>query len=283
MSTAVHPNDRVRFKVIYEGGGVIVVLKPPGVVTQPGAGHERDSLLNGLFSRRGEELRKLGAARDFGLLHRLDRETSGLVALALRPESYDHLRRAFEARRVGKYYWALTAGIPRSAAGVVRRHIAEVQARPDRRPGARVPAMKLARVSGSGKPAVTAYRVLGTGRGVSLVECRTLTGRLHQVRVHMASIGCPILGDGLYAPEPVRAMSPRLALHAHRLILPLPEGGKLDCTSGWPPDLRGVLKRNSIEPPAASDRALIVASRGIKGGEELDGDGIGDEKSPVGE
>jgi len=280
---SVHPNPHVKFTTLHCDGDLTVVVKPPGMVTQPGVGHEHDSLLNGLYARHGAALQRLGSARDFGLLHRLDRETSGLLVVALRAGAYDHLRRAFEARRIGKYYWAVVQGVPRAVSGVVRRPIAEVQSRPESRSSARAPTMKLAKVSRSGKPAVTAYRVLSSGRGASLVECRTLTGRLHQIRVHMESIGCPVLGDGLYAPASARALSRRLALHAHRLVLPHPSGRALDCRSAWPADLRGLLTRFLIERPTGSGSAAFADTPGVKGDEELNNDGVGDHESAIGE
>jgi len=280
---SVDPNERVAIRTVWEDADLLVVIKPAGLVTQPGLGHERDSLLNGLFAVHGAALQRLGAARDYGLLHRLDRETSGLLVVALRAAAYDHLRKAFESRSVGKYYWTVVFGSPRAASGVLRKPINEVQARPEGREGTRAPAMKLARISRSGKPAITAYRVLSSNRGASLIECRTLTGRLHQVRVHLESIGCPVLGDGLYAPKAVRSLSPRLALHAHRLVIPLPDRTRLDCRTAWPSDLRGPLKRFDIAKPPGSNRASVLAAATVTGAEELDDDGVGDDHAGVGE
>src|SRR5437870_3214775 len=109
---SVPPNALVPFTIQYEDDDLLVVEKPAGVVTQPGKGHARDALLNGLFERFGPRLQNLGAARDWGLLHRLDRDTSGLVVVALRPKAYDSLRAAFAARRVKKCYLAIVRGRP---------------------------------------------------------------------------------------------------------------------------------------------------------------------------
>src|SRR3954471_23021371 len=109
----IEPNENITFKVKYEDEDVVVVTKPARVVTSPGLGHERDSLLNGLFAKYGTKLQNLGKIRDFGLLHRLDRDTSGLVILALRGQAYDRLREVFEQREVGKYYWAVVRGRPK--------------------------------------------------------------------------------------------------------------------------------------------------------------------------
>lgn len=252
-SYSVLPNESVEFKVYHEDADVLVVGKPAHLVTQPGLGHESDSLLNGLFARWGKPLQKLGKARDFGLLHRLDRETSGLLVVALTASAYDGLRKAFQTRDVRKYYWAIIKGCPSPLTGVIRRPIAESEGRsiddaaPTHR-SSKPAAKKLARISGLGKPAITAYRVLSTGRLGSLVECRAVTGRLHQIRVHLESIGCPVLGDGLYANRPVASASPRLALHAHRLVFNHPiTGEKIDISCGWPADLKRVAKRLRLE------------------------------------
>src|SRR2546430_14979094 len=121
----IEPNDRVTFKVRYEDDDLAVVDKPPGLVTQPGLGHERDTLLNGLFARYGPKLQNLGKARDFGLLHRLDRQASGLLLVGLRPAAYDALRKSFEERTIRKFYWAITKGRPRTESGVIKRPIIE--------------------------------------------------------------------------------------------------------------------------------------------------------------
>lgn len=278
----VQPNESVRFTLLYEDAHVAVIVKPAGLVTQPGKGHERDSLLNGLLARFDERLRRLGARRDYGLLHRLDRDTSGLLVVALTESAYDGLRRAFESRRVRKYYWAVVEGAPRRESGVIRRSIMEVLARPEG--GGRGPApMKLARISAGGKPALTAYRVLSSARGISLLDCRTLTGRLHQVRVHLASIGCPILGDSFYGTPAARSLARRLALHAHRLVLPHPSGDLLDCTAGWPADLRGLLRHAGLPPPHALQGATLRAPRPVDREQDVDDDGVGDEHPRVGQ
>jgi 23S rRNA pseudouridine1911/1915/1917 synthase len=242
----IEPNERVTFKVRHEDDDLVVVNKPARVVTLPGLGHETDSLLNGLFARYGPRLQNLGKARDFGLLHRLDRDTSGLVILALRPRAYDRLREIFEQREVGKYYWAIVKGRPKGASGVIRKPLLEYEGRSGKDPRTK----KLARISSVGKPAVTAWRVLDSGIAASLLECRAVTGRLHQLRVHLDSIGCPIFGDELYGPASIRTAAPRLALHAHRVTFPHPEtGAAVDVKSSWPSDLKGLLKRLGLQRP----------------------------------
>jgi 23S rRNA pseudouridine1911/1915/1917 synthase len=243
---SIEPNELVTYKVAHEDDDVLVVVKPARVVTLPGKGHDRNTLLNGLFARYGNKLQNVGREREFGLLHRLDRETSGLVMLALRPSAYDHLVAMFKERKVAKFYWAVVQDAPDRPSGVINRPIAE---RNLRKGGKFGPLMKVARISGSGKPSATAYRVLQASRHGALLECRAITGRLHQLRVHLDAIGCPILGDDLYGPETVRDASPRLALHAHRVAFPHPNGKVLDVRSAWPQDLKGLLQRLGMTRP----------------------------------
>jgi 23S rRNA pseudouridine1911/1915/1917 synthase len=246
---SVIPNSRVTFTIAYEDADVLVIDKPARLVTQPGKGHDEDTLLNGLFARHGTKLQNLGAARDFGLLHRLDRDTSGLLVVALRASAYDALRKGFEKREVRKFYWAAVSSPPKTATGVIRRKIAEYEG-PGPRAAKGTPSRKLAKISNAGKEAVTAYRVVSASPLGAIVECRPVTGRLHQVRLHLASIGCPIAGDDLYAPGDVADLCARLALHAHRLSFKHPiTGAVIDIRSEWPGDLRALLKRLRLEKP----------------------------------
>lgn len=243
---SIEPSEHVTYKVRYQDEHVLVVGKPPGVVTTPGKGHDFNSLLNGLFHAHGERLQKLGKARDFGLLHRLDRGTSGLVLVALTVAAYDGLRASFEERAVSKFYWAVVKQAPKKVKGVINRPILEFSGKAPGDPRTK----KLAKIAASGKPAVTAYRVLAASAAGALLECRAVTGRLHQIRVHMDSIGCPILGDDFYGPTAMREAAPRLALHAHRIVFVHPvTGEKVDVKSPWPSDLRALLKRMSLPRP----------------------------------
>ncbi len=244
-SPSVEPNPRVTFRVHHEDEHMLVVEKPARVVTQPGVGHQHDTLLNGLFATHGERLQNLGQARDFGLLHRLDKETSGLVIVALSGKAYDEMRRKFAQREVSKYYWAIVHKAPREETGVIRRPIIELLRRKDR-----YTSRKIARISASGKSALTAYRTLEVSEFGALVEARPVTGRLHQVRVHLDLIGCAVLGDDVYGPRSVWKAAPRLALHAHRLRFAHPVTGEaMDMQSHFPRDLRGTLKAIRLRRP----------------------------------
>lgn len=246
---SVYPNPRVPYEVLHEEEGFAILHKPSGVVTQPGVGHDRDALLNGLFARWGARLQNLGKRRDYGLLHRLDRGASGLVAVGLTAAGYDHLRAQFEARAVQKEYWAVVHGHP-PAAGRCAWPIEE----------ARVGGKKRALVrreegARGAQEALTLYRVLATGaspRGdaAALVACRIETGRLHQIRAHLSALGHPLVGDHDYGPLTALNADHRarergaLALHAVRLRLAHPATSE---------------PRAFVAPPPPHFRALCAA------------------------
>lgn len=287
MERHIEANERVTFRVLYEDHHVLVVEKPPRLVTMPGVGHEHDTLLNGLYARYGERLRQLGTARDHGMVHRLDRDTSGVLAVALSREAYDGLRARFEAREVRKFYWAVTIKAPREPEGVIRQPIDEVLSKKGRYTSTRT-----GRPSSSGKPAVTAYRVLAESALGALIEARPVTGRLHQIRVHLDMIGSTVLGDEVYGSHRARGSAPRLALHAHRLAFGHPVTGEaLDVRTAWPRDLRTLLARLNLprpdlqqaKGPAAEDEGLSDGGLVGDGADEVGGDTVGEEEPGVGE
>ncbi len=239
MNLSVEPNAAIPWQLVHRDEDVLVVEKPAGVVTQPGKKHEHSSLLNGLFVEFGPQLQNLGARRGWGLLHRLDKDTSGLVVVALRNRAYDHLLEQFKQRLVKKVYWALVQGIPRPAQSVIQKPIVEI-----------VGTRKRAAIRHDGKPAITAYRIIQSAGGVSLIEARPKTGRLHQIRVHMNAQGNPILGENLYVPESSLPRVPRLCLHACALSFIHPETNhRLNLTSPWPADLARTLIRFGLSEP----------------------------------
>lgn len=287
MERHIEANERVTFRVLHEDHDVVVVEKPPRLVTMPGVGHEHDTLLNGLYARYGERLRQLGTVRDHGMVHRLDRDTSGVLAVALSREAYDGLRARFEAREVRKFYWAVTIKAPREPEGVIRQPIDEVLSKKGRYTSTRT-----ARPSSSGKAAVTAYRVLAVSELGALIEARPVTGRLHQIRVHLDMIGASVLGDEVYGSHRARGSAPRLALHAHRLVFAHPVTGEaLDVRTAWPRDLRTLLARLNLprpdllqaKGPAAEDEGLSDGGLVGDGTDELGGDAVGEEEPGVGE
>lgn len=243
---AIQSNERVTFGVRYSDEHMLIVDKPARVVTHPGVGHEHDTLLNGLFARHERQLRQLGKDRDWGLVHRLDRETSGLVAVALTIDAHAGLRAAFAERRVKKFYLAVTTKAPREDRGVIKKPITEHTQRLSR-----YTSQKTARFGPGGKPATTAYRVLAVSdTGEALIEARPVTGRLHQVRAHLASIGAGILGDEHYGPKRTTGAASRLALHAHRLGMDHPVTGEpIDARSPMPKDMKYLMRRVGLPWP----------------------------------
>lgn len=196
---SIHPSTSVHFEVIYECEDFIVINKPPGLTTQPHDFQAHNTLLNGLFSRWGKQLQNLGKKRDFGLLHRLDRGTSGLLIVALTPTVYDALRSQFEERSIQKEYWAIIDGIPSPTQGRCQFWIREERHGSSKR--AKVLVSPKASFQGA-QPACTLYKVIThaqttdlSTKYVSLIACRIETGRLHQIRAHMSTLGHPIMGD----------------------------------------------------------------------------------------
>lgn len=231
------PNARIPITILHRDDELLVIEKPAGVVTQPGLGHRDDSLLNGLFVEFGNSLQNMGEERTWGLLHRLDKDTSGLVIVALRIKAYDHLRDQFEKRLVKKLYYAIVKGTPSPKQGVIQDPIAEVTA-----------AKKIGVIHRDGKQAITAYKVLSMGTNASLIEARPKTGRLHQIRVHMASKGCPLLGDDLYMGKGKAPPAPRLCLHAAELSFIHPTTGhRVTVRAAVPKDFTRVCKRMGLE------------------------------------
>lgn len=201
---------------MHEDGLVVVANKAPGMVTEPGTSHREDSLLNALVARFGGRLLRLGERRDYGLLHRLDRQTSGCVACALDPDAYDAIRAQFESRQVDKRYLAVVKGRMKAGTQSISLNLEE----------RRVPSSEGTRlvsaVAKAGKPAQTDIEVLATSQSHSLVRCTPHTGRLHQIRVHLAHLGFPIAGDPLYAAgarllQPSKHDDRTLGLHAWTL------------------------------------------------------------------
>lgn len=236
---SVIPNSEVPYRITLRDDSLLVIEKPTGVVTQPGKKHEHDSLLNGLFAEFGNRLQNMGESRDWGLLHRLDKDTSGLVLVALTHSAFENLIEQFKKRVIKKLYWAIVMGSPRPTQGVIQKPIRES-----------VGQRKRAVIDRAGEQAITAYKVLQSGPDASLIEARPKTGRLHQIRVHMESIGHPVLGDSEYSGKTSLPAVPRLCLHAAGLSFLHPlTGHRVNVGSQWPADLQRTLKRFVLDEP----------------------------------
>ncbi|MGH8871781.1 MAG: RluA family pseudouridine synthase [Acidimicrobiia bacterium] len=232
VTTALLQAAPVDFDVIHEDPDLIVVDKPPGLVVHPGAGSKKATLAAGLLHRY-PELEGIGHPGRWGLVHRLDRDTSGVLLVARTASSFDKLSSDLAKRRIGRVYSALIHGVLATPTGTIDAPIGRDPARPTRR--AVIP---------RGKPAVTHYEVVEefTRADVSLLEIRLDTGRTHQIRVHMAAIGHPVIGDRTYSTLTERVASPRIFLHAARIQLRHPSTGEeVSYTAQLPADLTRVL------------------------------------------
>jgi 23S rRNA pseudouridine955/2504/2580 synthase len=240
--------------VLYRDEDLIVLNKPSGLPTQggPGIGRHLDGMLDGL--RFGSEHRPR-------LVHRLDRDTSGVLLLARTPGVAAKLAAAFRGRDVEKIYWAVVAGRPVPPQGRTELDLVRASgSRPDRIAIAAVGDPDAAR-------AITDYRTLDhAGRRFAWLELRPLTGRTHQLRVSCATIGTPILGDAAYG-EPREgggnsALAPglpaHLHLHAHRLRLPHPAGGWLSVEAPLPAHMAETFRTLGIAAPAARPPARVI-------------------------
>ncbi len=184
--------ESIPLDVVYEDDQVIVIDKPVGMVVHPAAGNARHTLVNALLAHCGDQLSGIGGVRRPGIVHRLDKDTSGLIVVAKTDAAHAALAREFAERTMERAYRALVWGVPLPAAGAIEGNIG-------RSP---VNRKKMAVVKRGGKPAVTRYRVLKRYSGVaSLIECRLETGRTHQIRVHLANIGHSVVGDPLYGRQ----------------------------------------------------------------------------------
>lgn len=226
--TAHRPED-IALNIVHEDDDILVIDKPAGLVTHPGAGNWEGTLLNALLHHTPQAA---GLPRA-GIVHRLDKDTSGLMVVAKTLEAQTQLVRDLQARVVKRVYWAIVEGVFPVSEG-------EVDAPIGRHPIQRT---KMAVVE-RGKPALTYWRVLRQFAGCAWVECRLATGRTHQIRVHMAHIGHPLLGDSVYGRKlktaPVHFH--RQALHAVRLGLTHPVSGVAMNWEAQPPsDFQGLL------------------------------------------
>ena len=243
---AVPRPQAIPLNVVYEDDDLIIIDKSPGLVVHPAAGHPDGTLVNALLAHCGNSLSGIGGVTRPGIVHRLDKGTSGLMVAAKNDIAHRHLAAQLEERKLERRYKALVWGRLRPGRGKVEGPIG-------RSPANR---KKMAVVKRGGKPALTRYRVLASvGTAASLVECRLATGRTHQIRVHMAGLGHSIVGDPLYgrdarrrlrdAPEAARravAAFDRQALHACLIGFHHPGSGKwLRFRSKIPPDINKIV------------------------------------------
>lgn len=230
--------QKIELAVIHEDDQVIVVNKPAGLVVHPAPGHPDGTLVNALLHHCGSLSTRGGEGRA-GIVHRLDRDTSGLMVAAKTDEAHEHLQAQFAAHSTDRHYLALAA----RTHGRDPEDRLTIQSGHSRHPGDR---RRFTGKLDGGRRAITHATVLERFRdGALLMALRLETGRTHQIRMHLSELGTPILGDPLYGGRAVVAtpLIDRCALHAHRLAFDHPSGGRLEFTSEPPPDFEDALSR----------------------------------------
>ncbi|MGH9074518.1 MAG: RluA family pseudouridine synthase, partial [Acidimicrobiales bacterium] len=234
--TGREPDPTVDVSVVHLDDQVIVVDKPAGLVVHPGPGHPGGTLAHGLLARF-PELAGVGEPDRPGIVHRLDRLTSGLLAVARTPDALSSLSAQLRARTMGRRYLALAWGRVEAATGMIDGPVGRSGRDPTR--------MAVVAEAAGGRAARTGYEVRARHTSpvtVTLVECRLETGRTHQIRVHLAAIGHPVVGDARYGGRRQGLPLDRPFLHAHFLALDHPvTGERLEVSSALPAELVEVL------------------------------------------
>jgi 23S rRNA pseudouridine1911/1915/1917 synthase len=231
----LEPQD-VPFKILFVDPEIIVLEKPSGLVVHPGAGNPAGTLANALVYHF-PEIAAVGPPDRPGIVHRLDKETSGVMVAARTERAYESLLRQFKRRDVWKTYLGLALGRITAPEGRINwplgRHATEGK--------------KISVRSRHPKPAETFFTVLRVFKEATLLEIKPVTGRTHQIRVHLAAAGHPIAGDTLYGPKKKGLKVPRLFLHAHTLSFIHPvTGERLTFASQLPPDLETLLQNPDL-------------------------------------
>lgn len=259
-STAEPQPQPLPLSILYEDEHLIVIDKPPGMVVHPAPGSPDGTLVNALLFHCGSTLSGIGGVRRPGIVHRIDKDTSGLMVVAKNDTAHQGLAVQFAERTLERAYYAVVWGSPMPPRGEVEGNIG-------RSPANR---QKMAVVKRGGKTALTRYRVIRRylDSVASLIECRLATGRTHQIRVHMAHIGHTLIGDPLYGNQrrrkgvpaaiaPTLEAFPRQALHAYLLGFTHPYTGQhLRFTSPMPEDMCDLIEALGGAPPDEREEAV---------------------------
>jgi 23S rRNA pseudouridine1911/1915/1917 synthase len=225
--------EEIPLKITFENEDLIVVNKPAGMVVHPSAGHQSGTLVHAALAH-SDEIEGVGGVQRPGIVHRLDKDTSGLILLAKNDRAHQWLQEEFRSRRVEKTYLALVDGAPPTKRGRVEAAIGRDPV--DRKRMAVVPPDK-------GRFAVSEYATETRYQQHTLLEVHPITGRTHQIRLHMAFLGCPIVGDRIYGRRRPSLEIDRQFLHAARLSIRLPgESQPVEFEAPLPADLASVLE-----------------------------------------
>ncbi len=247
--------EAIPLSVVYEDGDLLVVDKPAGMTVHPAPGHAHHTLVNAVLARCPELAREQGTERP-GIVHRLDKDTSGLLVVAKSERVRAELARQFKGRSVVKGYLVLVHGRLEPAESSIEAPIGR-----DRRDRKRMAVVE------GGREARTAYRVMRYYDGYSLVKVTPFTGRMHQIRVHLAAVGHPVVGDATYGRKArrgrrVRPLVKRQFLHAYRLGFHHPADGRyLEFKSPLPADLTVALRELEAGDSMTSERRLREVRR----------------------
>jgi len=229
--TALIPED-IPLEIVFENQDLIALNKPAGMVVHPAAGHQTGTLVHAVLAHAGE-IEGVGGIQRPGVVHRLDKDTSGLIILAKNDAAHQWLQEEFRSRRVDKTYLALVDGAPPTARGRVEAAIGRDPI--DRKRMAVVPPNK-------GRSAVSEYSTITRYEDHTLLDVHPVTGRTHQIRVHLAFLGCPVVGDRIYGRRKPSLEITRQFLHARRLkIRLLGESDFIEFEAPLPGDLSKVL------------------------------------------
>ena len=230
---------KIRLRVLFEDKWLLAIDKPAGMVVHPGAGTREDTLVHALLAHCAGSLSGIGGVERPGIVHRLDRETSGVIVVAKTDQAHRELAKQFAARTVVKEYLALVAGVPRLMSGTIHKAIGRNLRQRHK--------MAVVEEGLGGRASWTDWAIVERyGDLAALVACTLHTGRTHQIRVHMASLGHPVLGDSAYGwkANPRMGRQPgRVMLHAGRLAITHPGTGKvLDLRAPVPADFKAQIK-----------------------------------------
>lgn len=245
----IKPLD-LKLEILFEDEDLIVLNKPAGLVVHPAAGHFDDTLVNALVHHTSDLSMKFGENRP-GIVHRLDKDTSGLLVIAKNDFSHQNLANQFKSRTTHRIYYALVEGQPRAPKGRIEsylsRHPTDRKKFSSVRDEKKVYLKSIPNYEGPGKWAVTDYEVVKTNKVCSYVRLKLHTGRTHQIRVHMSEMGCPLAGDEIYGRRKPGVKVSGLALLAAELGFEHPRDGRpLLFKVNWPGSLRAELEKMGL-------------------------------------